>query len=536
MAKTEGVNCLSYFDSDHKAASDDEEMAEIDRLLREIPYSKGFSPELYQAITDFEILKKSGVYDVEKMRTIQLFIAQFNMNNKKTGRDVMAKAEKLGVMPKEQAGSRKHHRSVLSALNKVLTMDLLRMRRQAGALCSNDAKSCYDRIVHWVASLCLRRMGLQKEPSFEMFITIQKAWHRIATAYGESTGKYGGDRDIPLQGAGQGNGAGPTIWAVISAVLISVMRRYGHGISIISPLTFVALYVVCFAFVDDTDVVHGARDVTTPGEDVIPEMQEVVNRWEGSVRATGGALVPTKSYWYLLDFTWHNGSWRYRTKTDMPGDITIKGVDGVRVILERLEPSEARETLGVFIAMDGNWRAQVVQLLELTTVFAQQLRVGSVTPNEAWYAFTVTIMKTIEYPMEATYLSEKDWLSIMKPMVGIVLQRSKFAKTFPRDVFYSSKTFQGLGIMHPWHRQEILHLITLCRETMHGSPTGELLQANAEQLRLEMGLPGSFTDAPLDLVAPYLTHSWLKDLLLYLHLHQISLEDPLPKLIPITIN
>ena len=246
--------------------------------------------------------------------------------------------------------------------------------------------------------------------------------------------------------------------------------------------------------------------------------------------------VPTKSYWYLLDFTWQNGSWRYRTKTDMPGDITIKGVDEVRVALERLEPSEARETLGVFIAMDGNWRAQVVQLLELTTVFAQQLRVGSVTPNEAWYAFTVTIMKTIEYPMEATYLSEKDWLSIMKPMVGIVLQRSKFAKTFPRDVFYSSKTFQGLGIMHPWHRQEILHLITLCRETMHGSPTGELLQANAEQLRLEMGLPGSFTDAPLDLVAPYLTHSWLKDLLLYLHLHQISLEDPLPKLIPITIN
>jgi hypothetical protein len=109
------------------------------------------------------------------MRTIQLFVAQFNMNNKKTRKDVMAKAESLGVMPKEQAGSRKHHQAVLSALCKVLTMDLLRMRHQAGALCSNDAKSCYDRIVHWIASLCLRRIGLQKEPSFEMFKTLQKA-------------------------------------------------------------------------------------------------------------------------------------------------------------------------------------------------------------------------------------------------------------------------------------------------------------------------------------------------------------------------
>jgi hypothetical protein len=61
------------------------------------------------------------------------------------------------------------------------------------------------------------------------------------------------------------------------------MRRYGHGISIISPLTFLALYVVCFVFVDDMDVVHGARNVVTPGEDVLPEMQELVNRWEGSI-------------------------------------------------------------------------------------------------------------------------------------------------------------------------------------------------------------------------------------------------------------
>ncbi len=297
----------------------------------------------------------------------------------------------------------------------------------------------------------MRRMGLQKEPTFEMFLTIQKAWHHIATAYGKSVSRYGGDRSIPLQGAGQGNGAGLTIWAVISAVLIAVMRRHGHGISILSPLTFVALYVVCFAFVDDTDVVHGARDVNSPGEEVLPEMQEVVNRWEGSIRATGGALVPSKRYWYLVDFAWKNGLWHYRSKQSMPGDISIWGVDGVRVILERLEPSEARETLGVFITMDGNWRKEIQKLTETTTIYAEQLRYGSVNPNEAWYSFKVTVMKSIEYPMEATYISEKEWNKIMKPMVGVVLQRSKFSRSFPRDVFYSSGKFQGLGVMHPWH-------------------------------------------------------------------------------------
>jgi hypothetical protein len=67
---------------------------------------------------------------------------------------------------------------------------------------------------------------------------------------------------------------------------------------------------------------------------------------------------------------------------------------------------------------------------------------------------------------------------------------------------------------------------------MHCTPTGELpeLQANAKQLHLEMGLPRLLMDAPLKLAAPYLTDSWLKDLILYLHTYNISLDDPLPKL------
>lgn len=80
------------------------------------------------------------------------------------------------------------------------------------------------------------------------------------------------------------------------------MRRHGHGLSIISPLTFVALYVISFAFIDYTNVVHGACNVCTPGKDVIPEIQDIVNRWKGSMCATGGDLVPSQSYWYLMDF------------------------------------------------------------------------------------------------------------------------------------------------------------------------------------------------------------------------------------------
>jgi hypothetical protein len=173
------------------------------------------------------------VYDVEKMRMIQLFGAQFNMNNKKSGRDVMARAESLGL-GKEQAGLSKHHHSILSALNKVLTMDLLRLQCRVGALCSNDAKSCYDRIVlrGWLLSVYVgwdfktnhTRNVLDSQASLALHhyclrrILKMLRWQSMASS----------PRSPPLQGVGQGNGTGPIIWAVISAVLVARMRRYSH--------------------------------------------------------------------------------------------------------------------------------------------------------------------------------------------------------------------------------------------------------------------------------------------------------------------
>ena len=112
---------------DHYAAGcSDPVFNEVDTLLRELPYQHGFSPDSWQVLTNVEILKKAGVFNVEKMRTIQPMHSVFNMNNKKLGRDVMAFAERHHVLTPEQFGSQKNHRSLLAALNKRLTMDLLR--------------------------------------------------------------------------------------------------------------------------------------------------------------------------------------------------------------------------------------------------------------------------------------------------------------------------------------------------------------------------------------------------------------------------
>jgi hypothetical protein len=115
---------------DHYAVGGEDDLPnKIDTLLRQLPYQFGFSPEVWQTITDVEILKKAGIYNVELMCTIQLMHAEFNMNNKKLGRDMVSFAELCCALSAEQFGSRKHHHAILAALNKRLTNDLLRQLR-----------------------------------------------------------------------------------------------------------------------------------------------------------------------------------------------------------------------------------------------------------------------------------------------------------------------------------------------------------------------------------------------------------------------
>jgi hypothetical protein len=130
-----------------------------------------------------------------------------------------------------------------------------------------------------------------------MFETLQKASHHVSAAFGISARSYhGGTRKPALQGVGQGNGAGSAVWAVISAVIIAVMATRGHGFDLLSALTSTLISFVCHAFVDDTDLVRSAKTAANSGKDVIGEMQEVLDRWGGALRATGGALLPSKSH------------------------------------------------------------------------------------------------------------------------------------------------------------------------------------------------------------------------------------------------
>ena len=64
----------------------DPAVAQFDWQVRFLPLTHRLSPNTWKLATEFDLLKQPGIYVLEKMSTIILMNAEFNMNNKWIGK------------------------------------------------------------------------------------------------------------------------------------------------------------------------------------------------------------------------------------------------------------------------------------------------------------------------------------------------------------------------------------------------------------------------------------------------------------------
>ena len=281
-------------------------VAKFHTIMANIPLATGYSPKSWQIDVEAMLQKKEGEWRVTKLRRISLLDARFNMNNRRIGRAAMKEAELRGLLADEQYGSRKKRSAEKHALNKRLLLDVMRISRTPGVLSANDAKSCYDRILHFATYVSLRRVGVPKAAVVSMIHTLRKMKHKVRTAYGDSTDTYGGDDNDDPHGASQGNAGGPAIWALVSSPLLDILKEQGYGAKFTSSLKKEFFHMCGFAFVDDTDTIQTAPYGTTT-EELIKLTQEELNLWESLIRSTGGAIVGEKSDYTVINWEWRNG-------------------------------------------------------------------------------------------------------------------------------------------------------------------------------------------------------------------------------------
>jgi hypothetical protein len=143
-------------------------------------------------------------------------------------------------------------------------------------------------------------------------------------------------------------------------------------------------------------------------------------------------------------------------------------------------------------------------------------------------------MKTLEYPMEALSMTRKQWDYVMSPIIRSVLPKSGIARTFPHAILYAPASFTGLGLIHPYYKQNLKKIDLLLREALKPSITANLTAAITEQLRLELGINNTDGTWQIHKSRAWMTTCWFKPLLQFCYDQDLSIHDTSPLLEPLT--
>ncbi len=503
-------------------------LAELDASLRSIAYSTGFVYERWKTGIDVQILKRIQDFRAEKLRTILQLEADFNMNNKKLNRDLSWKAERDGTFSRDNYGGRKFLRAVEVSMNQHLTYNSIWARRGRAIIMSNDAKGCFDRIAHIVATICMLKMGGPKAPLLGIINAIQEMKHYIRTAFGDSETYYGGfnEEQPPMQGYLQGNGMAGLSWLAVGSTIVEAMQRLGFGYKTWSLISNRAVELACYAFVDDTNLIHSNDDPNVSSADLIDEAQDALHSWEGLLKATGGALAPEKSFWSLVEVFCKNGTWGYRTQSDTPGNLQLYN-NGNPETAARIEVTKAKEELGIQIRPDGKMIDEIKHLRRKAQNWADSVRTKKPPAHLVKYSLTHCIMKTIEYPLMATYMTKKDTDYIMAPILQAALPLCSVQKNLPRKLVYGTLRAQGWDIQDPYAVQLIEHLQALLRHCNRDTPSHDLHIDNMEAVQTHVGSSVPFWELPFEEYGFLAPDGWMKETWRALSETSLSLRGPL---------
>ena len=227
-------------------------------------------------------------------------------------------------------------------------------------------------------------------------------------------------------------------------------EKRGHGVDMLSSLSLSLISIACFSYVDDTDLPISGKHRTTTGEELQIPFQNALTAWSKLLCVTGGELAGAKSWCYIIDFEWNGNKWVYRDIEDMEGSYYLLDKNDEKQDLQRYEVSKGSETLGIFIAMDGNNEDQRLNLRSKAEKFGEQINTSHCEPNEAIYMYNHCFIKSMEYCMPVTCFTEDEWNNIVAPAKKRTLQKAGMAANFPLSPLYGSQMYNGFCFDHPY--------------------------------------------------------------------------------------
>ena len=293
----------------YKAALFNIAILEVHRVLLLIPFITGIVPKRWRRTVQTMLEKEPGAPWIHRLRIIELFDAQANAGFQIfVGRKMIRHAVENNLLQPESFGSTPGKMAGSAVIQKILSIDQLRIESRAGAIFDCDASGCYDRILPPLASVHLQSLGLNKSIGTFLARLMHLARRHVRTKHGVSTQTISTNRNATLHGIGQGNGGGPAIWVAHLTVMFTAISAICTGFSTSCVQKETTISTVGTGYVDDVTLgmsIPKKKEQTY--EMVRRQIKKMGQIWEQLLYISGGRLELNKCFWVPIVWKWKNG-------------------------------------------------------------------------------------------------------------------------------------------------------------------------------------------------------------------------------------
>ena len=499
----------------YKVSLENEDIAEVHRTMMLLPFQFGFAPKRWCSSVQLMLQKDPGQPWIHRLRIIELLDASFNGALMiLIGRKMVYHAKDQKCIHPSNYGSVPGKTAQGAILQKKLSIDIIKQRRESGAVFECDATGCYDRILPSLQTLHTRRIGLAKNAAITMSKSLTAMKRYVATKFGQSKKFIRTNKGMVLYGIGQGSGGGPGVWLTHSTVLFNILDAKG----IIPHFSSVDMSVECKSggtgFVDDVSLIVQSKHNSTNVTELMKTLKHNAQTWEQMLHVSGGKLELIKCFWGMVLWKWIAGHPTLVKIAQVPAKLKLNQTEHKKkklMTIQRIESDEANKVLGVRVSIDGTWKVEFTNWVAKGRSFANAVRMAKFNRTCGLKIFQFIWTAKVRYPMSIIGFSKRQCKRIESPVVSACLSAAGLCRTFPRAVVYAPVHLGGLGwlSMQTIQAQEMV-TITLKHVKMNDT-VGKLILISLQLAQVTAGISKPLLE-PEALLPEYIGTSWIYSL------------------------
>jgi hypothetical protein len=265
------------------------------------------------------------------------------------------------------------------------------------------------------------------------------------TGFGESKTFFGGAGiRLYMLGLGQGNKAAPPSWIQLSAVLVNMFKQLELGALMVDLITQELIHSLGTLFVDDTDLYMWKDGLLDPGE-LWLQTQVELTQWSNLLNAMGGALIPKKCIWYMLDYTCKDGEWSYAEMT--PQELFATNLDGTKSQINQEGVTVSKKTLGIHDSPAGGNEEHLKCIQQKASTWTDRMTNGHLPCHMAWIAYKLQLWLGLRYELGTMTNDIEEATSVNTKTDYRMLNILGVAQTVTKGLRMLHTTFGGFGLL-----------------------------------------------------------------------------------------